>query len=327
MARLKKSTRQYVLVSAVLLVVVLGVGMSVVFLMNKRIRSTYGVQLEEKELYVQQNTRLVYRTLRDIAAGEVVTLEDVEAVSVLDAEEPLLFFDSGDLQSGKVALVSIPQGVHLQKFMVNQQGDVGELREVQYGAIAVTDNVSVNDVVDVRISFPNGEDYIVLSQKEMKSGGLEGATSCFLWLTEEEIMLMSAAMVDAYLYSGSGLYTTKYIAPTIQQASIVTYTPSVHIIDLIYNNPNIVEEASTYLSIKVRKELESRLAESLDVDVKEKDWTVTQEDMQLDATRENERVQFEEEVVPVTPTLMLTPTPMPTPTVMPKEMEGVEFGE
>jgi len=327
MARMKKSTRQYILVSTILLIVVLGVGVSVIFTMNRRIRSTYSIQLEEKELYVQQNTRLVYRTLRDIDAGEVINAEDVEAVSTLDAEDMFLFFDAADLQGEKVALVNIPQGVHLQKFMVNHQGDVGDLREVQYNSIAVTDNVSVNDVVDVRISFPNGEDYIVLTQKEMKSGGIDGGTGCFLWLSEEEIMLMSAAMVDAYLYAGSGLYTTKYIAPTIQDASIVTYTPSVHIIELIYSNPNIIGEAETYLSIKVRKELENRLAESLDLDVKEKDWIVTEEDMQLDASRENERTQFEEEVVPVTPTLMPTPTLTPTPTPVPVEMEGVEFGE
>lgn len=327
MARMKKSTKQYLFISVVLIVVVLGVGVSVVLLMNKRIRGTYGVQLQEKELYVQENTRLVYRTTRDISAGEVIGMDDVETLSVLDAEDKALFFDAGDLNENKVALVNIPAGVHLQKFMVNQQGDVGDLREVQYGAISVTDNVSVNDVVDVRLSFPNGEDYIVLSQKEMKSGKQEGGSGCFLWLSEEEILLMSAAMVDAYLYSGSSIYTTKYIAPTIQEASVVNYTPSVHIIDLIYNDPNIVQEASTYLSIKVRKELENRLADSLDMDVKDKEWTVTEEDLQMDASRENERTEFEETVVPVTPTPIPSPTPMPTPTPVPVAVEGVEFGE
>lgn len=327
MARMKKSTKQYLFISIVLLVVVIGVGVSVVLLMNKRIRSTYGVQLEEKELYVQENTRVVYRTLRDISAGEIIKADDVEVLNLLDAEDPALFFDAGDLHEEKVALVDVPKGTHLLKFMVNQQGEVGDLREVQYNAIAITDNVSVNDVVDVRLSFPNGEDFVVLSQKEMKSGGLEDGGGCFLWLSEEEILLMSAAMVDAYLYTGSSIYTTKYIAPTIQDASVVNYTPSVHIIDLIYDDPNIVQEASTYLSIKVRKELESRLADSLDVDVKDKDWTVTEEDLQMDAIRENERTEYEESVTPVTPTLIPTPTPTPTPTPVPAITEGVEFGE
>lgn len=325
MARMKKSTKQYILVSVVLLIVVLGVGASVVVMLNKRIRSTYGIRLEEKELYVAQNTRTVYRTLREISAGEEIKEDAVEAVSVLDAEDSELFFDSLDLSGKKVALVDIPQGVHLQKFMVNQQGDVGDLREVQYGAIAVTDNVSVQDVVDVRISYPNGEDYVVLAQKEMKSGGIESGTGCFLWLTEEEIMLMSAAMVDAYLYSGSTLYTTKYIAPTIQDASIVTYVPSMHIIDLIYSDPNIVNVASTYLSIKVRKELENRLADALEFDIADVDWEITESDLQTDAGRENERTEFDEGVVPVTPTPMPIPTATPTP--VPVISEGVEFGE
>lgn len=330
MARIKKSTKQYIMISVVLMVVVLAIGVSVMFVMNNRIRSTFRVQMEEKNLYIQQNTRFVYKTLRDISAGEEIGAEDLEVLSVMDSEEQFLFFDATDLEQKKVALVDIPQGVHLQKFMVNHQGDVGDLREVQYTTISITGNVEVNDVVDVRISFPNGEDYVVLSQKEMRPGAIDGGAGTYFWLKEDEIMLMSAAMVDAYLYTGSRLYTTKYIAPTIQEASEVTYTPSTHIIDLIYDNPNIVDDAIESLSIQVRKELESRLAASLDLDVKEKDFTVTEEDMQKDADRKNEQSQFAESGVETTPTPIPTPTetPLPTPTEVPSAGgEGVEFGE
>ncbi len=64
---------------------------------------------------------------------------------------------------------------------------------------------------------------------------------------------MSAAIVDASLYHGSKLYMTKYIEPNIQEASIITYTPSVSILSLIENDPNIVNRCSQVLNKEVRR--------------------------------------------------------------------------
>ena len=85
---------------------------------------------------------------------------------------------------------------------------------------------------------------------------------------------MSSAIVDAYLYSGAYLYCTKYIEPTLQEASIVNYQPSLASQELIQNNPNIVEVAEKALSQTLRKELENRLANSIDLKVGEISWDV-----------------------------------------------------
>ena len=85
---------------------------------------------------------------------------------------------------------------------------------------------------------------------------------------------MSSAIVDAYLYSGAYLYSTKYIESTLQEASIVNYQPSLASQELIQNNPNIVEVAATALSKTLRKELENRLANSMDLNVSDINWDV-----------------------------------------------------
>ena len=70
------------------------------------------------------------------------------------------------------------------------------------------------------------------------------------------------------------MYCTKYIEPTLQEASIVNYQPSLASQELIQSNPNIVEVAETALSKTLRKELENRLANSIDLNVGEISWDV-----------------------------------------------------
>ncbi|MEG1741668.1 MAG: hypothetical protein RR237_02195, partial [Acetivibrio sp.] len=116
------------------------------------------------------------------------------------------------------------------------------------------------DVVDIRILYPNGENYIVLSKKILKELNQE-RTICYLWMEEQETLFISSAMVDAYMTPGAILYTTKYVESEIQKPSIVTYIPSHQVMDLIQKNPNIVESAKLGLEKQVREKLELRLEE------------------------------------------------------------------
>ncbi|HWT27084.1 MAG TPA: hypothetical protein VN131_04025, partial [Mobilitalea sp.] len=180
----------------------------------------------------------------------------------------------------KVALVNIPSGVQVIKNMLTKDKVSSELRELEYSVINLNSNVVSNDTVDVRICYPNGESYVVLSKKVIK--GVDTETSiCFLWLEEEEILRMSAAIVDAGLYPGAKLYVTKYIEPSIQEASIVNYTPSLSILSMIEQDPNIVDRYSQELSKEVRKALENRLASSMETDVSSISWEVSSENQFL----------------------------------------------
>lgn len=85
---------------------------------------------------------------------------------------------------------------------------------------------------------------------------------------------MSAAIVDAALYPGTQLITTKYIEPSIQDASEITYTPSLAILEFLEVDPNILERSSQKLNKEVRKALENRLASSMSTDVAEINWDV-----------------------------------------------------
>ena len=66
-------------------------------------------------------------------------------------------------------------------------------------------------------------------------------------LKEEEILMMSCAIVESYQMNGAKLYATKYVEPGIQEAAIPTYIPNDETITLIHNDPNIVQEAKNEL--------------------------------------------------------------------------------
>ena len=221
-------------------------------------KTEYESKLEILSKQVQKNNQYVYEAITDIRAGDYVTKEQLEYKRVFSSQSQNHFMKAEDI--GKVALVNIPKGVYVQENMIANMQESNGLRETDYQCIKVAGYIKENDMVDVRIFYPNGENYIVLSKKEVKKCS-EDHISCNLWLSEEEILRLSTAIVDAYLYSGAYLYCTKYINPTIQESSIVNYQPSEATQNLIHNNPNIVEVAQSTLSMKLRKELEERLVE------------------------------------------------------------------
>lgn len=159
-----------------------------------------------------------------------------------------------------IAKTDIRKGSQLLKEMISEEIIDSHIREQGFSVFYLPDNQKPYDVVDVRILYPNGENYIVLSKKILKELDKEKGT-CFLWLDEQEILLISSAIVDAYLVPGSSLYTTRYIESSLQKPSAVTYMPSKQIIKQIEESPNILEKAKIFLEAAVRERLEARLKE------------------------------------------------------------------
>ena len=62
-------------------------------------------------------------------------------------------------------------------------------------------------------------------------------------ITEDEILTMSCAIVEAYRINGSKLYATKYKDPGYQDAAEITYPISAEVRQLILSDPNVTEKA------------------------------------------------------------------------------------
>ena len=105
--------------------------------------------------------------------------------------------------------------------------------------------IAEGDYIDIRLTFPNGQNLIVISKKQVKS--LLGDT-IGLELSEGEILTMESAIVESYIMTASKLYAIQYVEPGNQEAAIKTYEPTEAVKNLINADSNITSEAKQALT-------------------------------------------------------------------------------
>ncbi len=257
---------------AVICITVIGsAAISTSLIVIGQVRDEYEHELKKARHEIEENKKTIYVALADIGAGDILSEDNVGLKIVYSSQAAESYITARDI--GKTAVIDIPEGTHVVKAMLAESEVSQTLREVEYDVIYISPNIAENEYVDVRIIYPNGESYIVLTKKSLK-GLQQGTPVCYMWVDEEEFLRMSAAIVDAGLYDGSRLLAIKYIEPSIQDKAVITYVPNISVLSLIESDPNIVEKCSQKLNKEVRKALENRLAQTCYADVRSVRWDV-----------------------------------------------------
>ena len=218
--------------------------------------SNHTEELAAKEAELEANSQTVYVATADIAKGEKITAENVEMQPVYTGLDAYFYITADDI--GSTAIVDIEAGVPVMYSMITDEEIANDTRDYEIAAVNLVTTQALYDVIDVRITFPDGSDYIVLSQKTIKDINLENCVFSTN-LNEEEILRFTCAMVDAYTTTGTRLYTTRYVESNIQETATPTYPVSEVTKQLIAEDPNVVTVASETLNTSARLELESRL--------------------------------------------------------------------
>jgi len=201
--------------------------------------------------------REAYIPKEEIKYGTILTPELFDKVNIkLETSQDLLL-DETDM--GKINTITLPAGNIVFKSMVSESKLENDIREVEFNMFLIQSNQEKGDFVDVRITFPNGESYIVLSKKQLKGLNLKENT-IWLWLDESEILNISSAIIDAYINSGSKLHVTTYILPEMQEAAIPFYPANTDVLDLMKRDPNILKKASDTLAREARAILENHMS-------------------------------------------------------------------
>lgn len=128
-----------------------------------------------------------------------------------------------------------------------------DLRIQEYNMLTLNSQLESGQYVDVRMALPSGQDYIVVSKKQVEIpqlGGIDSVDTIWLKLTESEIIIMNNAIVETYGILGAKLYVTPYVEAGIQNAATPTYVPAPAVMQSIIDNPNIVFEARSALAQK-----------------------------------------------------------------------------
>lgn len=211
------------------------------------------VQKNLKE--IKDATRQVYVVKSDVKSGTTIDSTMIELKSATKDVIPSDYISS--IPENSIAKINITKGTVLSKALIDEDYEktTNDLREQQYNMIQLPQYLEVDDYIDIRLTLPNGQDYIVVSKKRIKN-----ITEDTIWVNmyEEETLAMTNAIVEAYVMKGSKLYATTYVDAGMQQNAIPTYVPSSYVINLINADKNITEEARRTLVERYTQELRSR---------------------------------------------------------------------
>ena len=172
---------------------------------------------------------------KPVKSGDIITVNDVTIKNISKDQIPA---DAVSISEDVIAKIDLSAGTVLGASMLSQKGNTitADLREQEYNMITLPSQLTVGEYIDIRLQLPNGGDYVVVSKKKVLK-----CDSSTIWLNmyEEEIELMSNAIIEYYIMAGSKLYATTYVEPGLQTAAVGTYVPNSTVASLISGNPNI----------------------------------------------------------------------------------------
>lgn len=199
--------------------------------------------------YIQSGTEVtmdsfsydtVQTTLND---EELITDEDFEYIDEKTGEIIEKYDSDGNPKQKKMVVkTNVPAGTIITKDMLDELDDqtTSDQRLQEYNMIILPTLLTNGDYIDIRLQLPEGEDYIVVAKKKVI---YTDATTVWLKMTEDEILSLGNAIVEAYTIVGSKLYATTYTEAGRQESATPTYPVSQAVLNLINTDPNIRKEA------------------------------------------------------------------------------------
>lgn len=189
------------------------------------------INTDNNGLYIEQNGTKI-RIVKDGEQYYKIVNNQKELVEFMDV--PL------------VAKVNMQANSVVTLELINKSDEIAsdDLRLQEYNMLLLPVKVNVDDYIDIRLTLPSGQDYIVIAKKRVIDI-IEDTV--WLKLTEEEIVTMSNAIVEAYQMTGSKLYVNLYAEPGLQTEAIPTYAVSQAVLKLIENDPNVRQTAKKAL--------------------------------------------------------------------------------
>ena len=243
---MQRKARQSFLLGMLLMLVIAAIVVALLFMQI--------MNMKKAEEATTAASKTVYVLSADKKSGEPITQDDVVRKTLVTsiAKDELVVIDDlpenpEDAEPTTVpkevqAKIDLGKGTILTQSMIVNSDEIVEnsLRIQEYNMIVLPASLSNDDYIDIRLLLPNGQDYIVISKKRVIKSSEK---TIFIKMTEEEIVMMSNAIVESYITEGSMLYAAKYTDPGIQVASTPTYLASKDVLDLISIDKNITATA------------------------------------------------------------------------------------
>lgn len=246
-----------------------------------KMKREYQTEISKLNSVANQSQR-AYALTEDIKKGEKITPDMVEEVFLPDAAAATYRIQVDDVDTTKFfAKTNLKKHTVISDAVLYQDEAINnDERNAEYSFIELPTKLQKDQYVDIRIQFPSGEDYVVLSKKKITD--LSGVT---MWTTvdEGEILTISSAIVDAYV-QGAKIYAIQYVDEHMQENSQMTYPVKNNVKQLIKESPNVVNVAKLNLEQQNRNRLDDALSklseedrQAMDAGKKDTDTKVSEE--------------------------------------------------
>ena len=184
------------------------------------------------------NSETAFRMAMPLKKGQTITSEHVESITVSRDISGEFVFSRSVESAIYAASRDLEKGMILYEDMVYDPSKISpDLRVIEIAEAVMPLTLKKGETVDLRISFPSGLDYVVLSKKQvveiikdsestlentsLDSTVLTKPRMIIVHLDAEEILRFSSAMVDAFFKPGTYLYVASYVAPEYQANATV----------------------------------------------------------------------------------------------------------
>ena len=250
------------------LVVALGVTMFAFRTKSKKQQAQIDSLNQEVE-DLQNNMEEVYVTSKDVKSGSTVELDSVTTTLLPSDSIPENAVTTEEDLTDKIYKIGLKAGSYITTDMISDYKIHKNMRELDVVMDEIPVGLEEGDYVDIRISFPLGQDYIAMSHKKVLS--ITGNTVKLI-VIEHDFYRYESMKTDIATYQSTKIYAVKYVEAGLQPNGKVYYPPTLEIIKQSILDPNM-NSKDFMTMINSRELLEDQLAASKKVD---KNQTVTE---------------------------------------------------
>lgn len=268
------------------LVVALGVTMFAFRTKSKKQQAQIDLLNQEVE-DLQNNMEEVYVTAKDVKSGSTVELDSVTTTLLPSDSIPENAVTTEEDLTDKIYKIGLKAGSYITTDMISDYKIHKNMRELDVVMDEIPVGLEEGDYVDIRISFPLGQDYIAMSHKKVLS--ITGNTVKLI-VIEHDFYRYESMKTDLATYQSTKIYAVKYVEAGLQPNGKVYYPPTLEIIKQSILDPNM-NSKDFMTMINSRELLEDQLAASKKVD---KNQTVTETRNEIKNTFNNAREEYRE---------------------------------
>ena len=198
--------------------------------------------ITEKLNYAESGKAYVLKT--SVKSGDSITTSMLQEVKIHPSMQSTdnMGVKSKFLNGSAIAKIDIAANTPLTSNMITNTEEAvkKDVRLQEYNMLKLPATLETGEYIDIRLTLPTGQDYIVVSKKQVKLCDL---TTIWIEVSEDEITTLNNAIIESYIMKGAELYALRYVEPGMQTAAIPTYPVSKAVRDAQSSNPNILDEA------------------------------------------------------------------------------------